>query len=53
MTEQHIWRTVSTHHTSTGPVRYERCHCGAWRMHSGSGRAWITSSRETARVGTA
>ncbi|MFI5840062.1 hypothetical protein ACIA8K_10175 [Catenuloplanes sp. NPDC051500] len=34
MTEQHTWRTVSSHHTSTGPIRYERCHCGAWRLAS-------------------
>jgi hypothetical protein len=32
MTATHRWTTVSSHHTSEGPVRYQRCGCGAWRV---------------------
>ncbi|GII66048.1 hypothetical protein Skr01_61330 [Sphaerisporangium krabiense] len=31
----HTWRTRSHHFTSEGLVRYQSCHCGAWRVLTG------------------
>ncbi|GAA4964645.1 hypothetical protein WHI96_02535 [Pseudonocardia tropica] len=28
----HEWETTSRHRTSDGVVRYQRCHCGTWRV---------------------
>ncbi|MFC7547255.1 hypothetical protein [Plantactinospora sp. GCM10030261] len=28
----HSWRTRSRHHSVDGTVRYQSCHCGAWRV---------------------
>ena len=34
----HTWCTRSSHPTSAGIVRYQRCHCGVWRVLLGPGR---------------
>lgn len=28
----HHWITTSRHTTSEGPIWYERCQCGQWRV---------------------
>jgi hypothetical protein len=28
----HHWTTTSRHSTSEGPITYERCRCGQWRV---------------------
>ena len=49
MTATHRWTTVSSHHTSEGPVRYQRCGCGAWRaLYPGRG---ATSEATSSIVG--
>jgi hypothetical protein len=32
LVQRHHWRTVSSHSTSVGKVRYQRCACGRWRV---------------------
>ncbi|MEO9325190.1 hypothetical protein ABFT23_16965 [Nocardioides sp. C4-1] len=32
----HLWSVASSHFTSDGPVVYERCRCGAYRLRQGA-----------------
>lgn len=37
----HVWWTQSSHRTSEGVLRYQRCPCGVWRVLVGSGRVVV------------
>ncbi|HYJ67360.1 MAG TPA: hypothetical protein VEX15_06825 [Nocardioidaceae bacterium] len=32
----HDWTPTSRHATSEGPITYERCRCGQWRVRRGT-----------------
>ena len=46
--DTHVWQTQSSHQTSEGVLRYQRCACGVWRLLVGSGR--VLADRVGVRV---
>lgn len=45
-TDRHHWRTVSSHVTSEGWVRYQKCPCGVSRMLLNAERIDALPARE-------
>jgi hypothetical protein len=50
MTASHRWETTSSHVTSDGWVRYQRCACGLTRVLLGAEPVGVAARNDPARV---